>query len=63
MTEQLIDNAIKAHENGLSFDEFCRNDENIDLCEQLDIAIEYVWEMADYVVNYLKQEWQDEVCE
>lgn len=63
MTEQLMDNAVRAHEYGMLFEEFCNNEENEDLAYQLGIPLEHIWEMADYVVNYLKPEWQDEAKE
>lgn len=61
--EYYLDNAINAYQNGKSFEEFWDDLENKALARDLLIQPEHVWEMAQYVVDYLKSLWQEEAVE
>lgn len=61
--EYYLDNAINAYQNGKSFEEFWDDLENKALARDLLIQPEHVWEMAQYVIDYLKSLWQEEAVE
>lgn len=48
--EHLIENAICLIESGKNFDAFSQNERNQTMANQTGIALQAVWEMANYVV-------------
>lgn len=61
--ERYLDNAICAYLDGLTFEQFWDNKENFALARSLSIQPEQVWEMAQYVVDYLKSTWEEAVVD
>ena len=61
--EHLIDNAIGCLETGEDFEYFIKNPYNKFMAETININLQYVWEMAQYVFCSLKPVWEDEYKE
>lgn len=57
--EHLIDNAIACYEENHNFHAFHNDYFNQEMAESIDVSLFYIEEMAYYVCNALKEEWQE----
>ena len=60
-SEHLLENAIMCLENKVDFEEFANRDINKTMSTYANIALEQIWEMAQYVVYNLKPYWLEDV--